>query len=216
MNTSQPQQSSAYSVTVVAISAIVIGMVTAIAATGFVAAIQWLNDNLFVSPLSRATLYDAFFMSPVVIVLVTTLGGLVTGLLVSYISGLKRPLGPPDTIQAVQLNQPMPDTKSGLVSTLAAVISLGCGASVGQYGPLVYMGALVGDLLRKLQLGFESYRSIFIACGVAAAISSAFSAPIAGLVFAHEVILRHYSMRLLRQPQFQQQPDIFFPTRFSR
>ena len=38
-------------------------------------------------------------------------------------------------------------------------------------------------------------RGIAIACGVAAAISTAFNAPIAGLVFAHEVILRHYSMR---------------------
>jgi CIC family chloride channel protein len=75
------------------------------------------------------------------------------------------------------------------------MLSLGCGASVGQYGPLVYLGTLVGQLTNRLPFGLSDVRSIAIACGVAAAISTAFNAPIAGLIFTHEVILRHYSLR---------------------
>jgi CIC family chloride channel protein len=82
------------------------------------------------------------------------------------------------------------------MSTLAAAISLGCGASVGLYGPLVYLGTLVGQLGNRLPLGLPNIRNITIACGVAAAISTAFNAPIAALIFTHEVILRHYSLRM--------------------
>ncbi|MFD2179025.1 chloride channel protein [Veronia pacifica] len=186
---------TAYQVTALALMAMVIGVLTSTVATGFVAAVQWLNDYLYISPISRVKLYYSVLLSSVVTITVTTLGGLLTGLLLHYLSNEKRPLGPPDTILAVQLNKELPDTRSGVVSTLASIISLGCGASVGQYGPLVYLGALVGNIIRKCQITSDDTRNIMIACGVAAAISSAFSAPIAGLVFAHEVILRHFSMR---------------------
>jgi CIC family chloride channel protein len=52
-----------------------------------------------------------------------------------------------------------------------------------------------GSLLNKLKIDIPNLQSIAIASGVAAAISTAFNAPIAGLVFAHEVILRHYSLQ---------------------
>jgi len=128
-------------------------------------------------------------------ILVPTLGGLIVGNLFYRVSTEKRPLGPADVIKAVQLNTPMPSIRDGCVSTLAAVISLGSGASVGQYGPLVYLGSLSASALHKLQLRIPNLQQVLLACGVAAAISTAFNAPIAGLVFAHEVILRHYSMQ---------------------
>jgi len=104
-----------------------------------------------------------------------------------------RPLGPPDVIRAVQFDAALPDTRSGLVSTATAALSLGAGASVGQYGPMVYLGALIGGVARRLRLGVPNLAVIAVSCGVAAAISTAFNAPIAGLVFAHEVVLRHYA-----------------------
>ena len=60
---------------------------------------------------------------------------------------------------------------------------------------MVYLGTIAGNLVSKLKLRIENLQTIAIACGVAAAISTAFNAPIAGLVFAHEVILRHYSLQ---------------------
>ena len=113
----------------------------------------------------------------------------------AWLSRERRPLGPADVVRAAQLNAPLPDFRSGIVSTLAAVLSLGSGASVGQYGPIVYLGAMVGRAATYLRIRIRALSTIAIACGVAAAISTAFNAPIAGLVFAHEVILRHYSMQ---------------------
>jgi CIC family chloride channel protein len=60
---------------------------------------------------------------------------------------------------------------------------------------MVYLGSIVGGLTAKLNFYIPNLQSIAIACGVSAAISTAFNAPIAGLIFAHEVILRHYSLQ---------------------
>jgi CIC family chloride channel protein len=54
---------------------------------------------------------------------------------------------------------------------------------------------MVGGLGSRLERRMRDLGGIAVACGVAAAIATAFNAPIAGLVFAHEVLLRHYSMR---------------------
>lgn len=84
---------------------------------------------------------------------------------------------------------------NGIKSVLASLVSLCGGASVGQYGPVGHLGSLIGLMLAKLSRSDHSRRSVSIACGVAAAIAAVFHAPIAGVVFAHEVILRHYSLR---------------------
>ena len=84
------------------------------------------------------------------------------------------------------------DIKSGILSTLAAFISAGGGASVCQYGPLVHFGSTIGSWLKE-KLPFKLSLDLYIGGGVAAAISSGFGAPLAGMVFAHEAIMRHYS-----------------------
>ncbi|MFT5505928.1 MAG: CIC family chloride channel protein, partial [Gammaproteobacteria bacterium] len=173
---------------------LVIGSLSAFLTVGFVGLVEGLNQILLVHENSRQK------FDPVTRHLLTFLvlggGGLMVGLIIRYGIQERRPLGPPDTIYSVQLREPPPDLKSGFFSTLASVISLGCGASVGQYGPLVYLGTLTGQLARRLNLKLDDLQSIAIACGVAAAISTAFNAPIAGLIFTHEVILRHYSLRM--------------------
>ncbi|MGQ7844697.1 chloride channel protein [Granulosicoccus sp. 3-233] len=171
-----------------------LGTVVSLSALLFVECVSWLNTALLVAPRARVQILDDRLLA-FLTVLVPTLGGALVGSLIYRLSAERRVLGPADVIFSAQLRKPMPDARSGLVSTIASVLSLGCGASVGQYGPLVYLGALQASLLDRLKLRIPNARSIAIACGVAAAISTAFNAPIAGLVFAHEVILRHYSLQ---------------------
>ena len=84
------------------------------------------------------------------------------------------------------------NVKVGFVSTIAAFFSASGGASIGQYGPLVHFGTTIGAWLKqKIPLNFTP--DLYIGAGVAASISSGFGAPLAGLIFAHEAILRHYS-----------------------
>ncbi|MFT6371547.1 MAG: CIC family chloride channel protein, partial [Gammaproteobacteria bacterium] len=178
----------------VAAIGLVVGMVSSFATIGFVELVQSLNHLFLVTAESRSNV-DSNTLA-FATVLSVSIGGLIVGLLLHYGVKSRQPLGVPDTIYAVQLREKLPDPKSGFFSTLASIVSIACGASVGQYGPVVYLGSLIGQLTNRLNLGVRDIRSIAIACGVAAAISTAFNAPIAGLIFTHEVILRHYSLRI--------------------
>lgn len=171
-----------------------VGLVSAFATVGFVEMVAYLNDLFFVSAARRSGL-DSMQLAAVTIAALT-LGGLVVGLMLRYGVSQGGSIGPAETIYAVQLHERLPSPVSGVNSTLAAMLSLGCGASVGQYGPLVYLGTLVGQIASRVRIGISDMRSITIACGVAAAIATAFNTPIAALVFTHEVILRHYSLRM--------------------
>lgn len=186
--------SISYRIIALASLALVLGGIASLAAIGFIESVGWLNDVLLISPRSRIQVQNPMVLT-LATILVPVLGGLVVGVLVQRFSADKRAMGPPDVIKAVQLRSPLPAVRSGLVSTLAAIVSIGSGASVGQYGPMVYMGGIAGNLVSRLKLDIPNLQTIAISCGVAAAISTAFNAPIAGLVFAHEVILRHYSLQ---------------------
>jgi CIC family chloride channel protein len=183
-----------YRIVILSLLSLVVGGLASLAAIAFIESVDWLNDVLLISPRSRVQVQNPLLLS-VATIMVPMLGGLVVGIVIHRYSADQRPLGPPDAIRAVQLRAPLPSVRSGVISTLAAIVSIGSGASVGQYGPMVYMGAIAGNLVSQLKLNIANLPNIAIACGVAAAISTAFNAPIAGLVFAHEVILRHYSLQ---------------------
>ena len=184
-----------YRIVALALLGTVIGSLVALGAIAFVDCVDWLNDRLLISPHSRIQQEENPSLVIAATLLVPALGGLLVGLILQRFVTEKRPLGPPDTILLVQTRSAPPSLRSGLLSTLAALLSLGSGASVGQYGPMVYLGTLVGAVLSRLRLEIPNLQAVAVASGVAAAISTAFNAPIAGLVFAHEVILRHYSIQ---------------------
>ena len=68
-------------------------------------------------------------------------------LIVRRLFSIDRWHGPADSIYAAHRTDNELDIKSGFGSTIAAFISAGSGASVGQYGPLVHFGATVGSYL---------------------------------------------------------------------
>ena len=126
--------------------------------------------------------------------LITLLVAVFLILIIRRIFSISRWHGPADSIYAAHRTDNELDVKAGFGSTIAAFISAGSGASVGQYGPLVHFGATVGSYVRTLTNGRIS-TDVFIGCGVAGAIAAGFNAPIAGTIFACETILRHFSLR---------------------
>ncbi len=134
-------------------------------------------------------------MSPWIIFLSPVTGGLLVGLYLHFFMPGRRCHGVPDVIEAKALLNSKIPLKTGLGSALVTIISLGSGASAGREGPVVHLGATITSFLQdKLSLPPES-RRILLACGVASAVSASFNVPIAGILFAHEVILQHFAMR---------------------
>ena len=100
-----------------------------------------------------------------------------------------------DVIEARAVRAGTVSLKTGILSAVISAVSLGAGGSAGREGPAVHLGgALAGSLARALGLPPRAAR-ILLACGAAAAVAASFNAPIAGAVFAFEVILGHYALR---------------------
>ena len=177
----------------IAVLGIVAGTLASLAAIGFVELVALLNDWLLISPRSRFMAGDPLLLTAATIC-VPAAGGLAVGVLHRYMPD-RRPHGPPDVIRAAHLRDGRMPARAGFLSALTSAISLGSGASVGQYGPLAHLGATLGSLVARIDRNSRWMGTAGVGCGAAAAIATAFNAPIAGIVFAHEVILRHYSLR---------------------
>ena len=169
----------------------VMGLVMAIMANGFV-------EGVSAAAYLRAS--SEYLQFSVAGTTYSTMAPLILLLAAVIIITLKRTLkldswaGPADSILAAHTDSRELDIKKGLASTFAAFTSAAGGGSVGQYGPLVHFGATVGSLFQRVGLTQIS-GDVFLGCGVAAAISAGFNAPLAGVIFAHEAILRHFSLR---------------------
>lgn len=178
---------------VVWLLAVAIGVSVAIAAIGFRSAIgvlqwPWLGTT-------AETIIDAAKAQPWwVILCAPAFGGLIVGWLLQKYQPKQRAGGVADVIEARALGGRGLPLRSGLMSAVITSISLGFGASAGREGPVVHLGATLGTAICRLFHLPDSSRRILLACGVASAVSASFNAPIAGVLFAHEVVLGHYAM----------------------
>jgi CIC family chloride channel protein len=172
---------------------IVAGISTAIAAIAFremIGAVQW----LWLGTRSEVVLDPLYQLDWYTIVVVPTLGGLLVGLFLQYFHPDKRAGNVVDVIEARALHGRRLTFRKGLASALASSFSLGIGASAGREGPVVHLGAMLSDTISRYTKLPPVARRKLLACGVAGAISASFNAPIAGVLFAHEVILGHYAL----------------------
>ena len=128
------------------------------------------------------------------VIAVPTVGGLLVGLILK-LHGRGRAQSISHVIEASDLKGGRMSLKDGFVSTVVHIMSLGFGASTGREGPVVHLGATLGAWLsERLRLDRSQSRTL-LACGVAAATGSLFNAPVAGAVFAIELIVGNLSLR---------------------
>jgi len=83
---------------------------------------------------------------------------------------------------------------NALAQWAGAAISIIAGHSVGREGPAIHLGAACGSLLGQQRALSEAGLRVLVACGVAAAIAASFNTPLAGVVFAMEVVVTEYSV----------------------
>ncbi|MBF0161886.1 MAG: chloride channel protein [Magnetococcales bacterium] len=128
------------------------------------------------------------------VLLMLMLGGLIVGLLTHFFLSHTHIQGVPEVMASVALHGGRMNLRDGLVKMLASALSIGCGASVGREGPVIHLGAtLAASLGGHLRVAPRHMRTI-VGCGAAAGIAASFNAPIAGVMFALEVILADYGL----------------------
>ncbi len=125
---------------------------------------------------------------------VPTTGGLLVGLFLYYVMPGRRPQGVAKVIEASALRGGRMSIREGIGAAIASVASIGAGASVGREGPAIHLGATLGAwVAQKLHLTRSLSRAL-LGCGAAAAVAASFNAPIAGALFAHEVVVGHFAL----------------------
>ena len=177
-----------------ALLAILVGVVAAYASLGFLVAIGW-SHGLLVGETGTSLYTHLTGLSPFYLFIIPVIGAVIVSIITGYGVPTPRNHGPADVIYAARQGNGNMSIKAGLTNAVASIVSIGSGASVGRYGPVVHLGATLGAwLANKLKLA-PARRKTLLACGVASAISASFSAPLAGVVFAHEVVIGRFGIR---------------------
>lgn len=129
------------------------------------------------------------------VVLVPVVGGLIYGPLVARFAPEARGHGVPEVMLAVNRLGGRMRPQVPIVKSLASALCIGSGGSVGREGPIVQIGSALGSVTGQLVRLSETQLRLLVACGAAGGISATFNAPIAGVFFALELILRNFETR---------------------
>lgn len=172
----------------------VMGLVTGVLAGGIVVLFRLVVEMSQAAYLPGGAA-DAFAsLDPWLRLVVATLGGLLVGLIFHQLAPRNRQVGIVHVIERLAYHQAHLPLRNMVLQFIGGALSLASGHSVGREGPSVHLGAAAGSQL-GLGIGLpnNSIRTL-VGCGSAAAIAASFNTPIAGVIFAMEVILMEYTI----------------------
>ena len=171
-----------------------IGFIAGFAAVGFRQGIEVLQGLLYGSTEAGSFIKFVEKLAWYWKISIPMCGGLIVGIILHRYTADGRAKSVADVIQDAALNNGKINQGGGIASAFASLITLGSGGSSGREGPVVHLAAVIsGWVCNKVQIDTVSNRDL-LGCAVAAAVSASFNAPIAGALFALEVVLRHFAI----------------------
>jgi len=122
------------------------------------------------------------------------IGGALVGPLVYFLAKEAKGHGVPEVMEAVALKGGTIRKRVVIIKSIASAICIGSGGSVGREGPIVHVGSAIGSAFGQiLKVSVDRMRTL-VGCGAAAGIAATFNAPIAGVMFAMEIILGEFGI----------------------
>jgi CIC family chloride channel protein len=176
------------------IIALLIGIAAGFAALLFRKGINWLQETLYGVEDVRLLHSFAEGLPWYMILLIPVAGGLTVGVILHLFTPDGRARSVADVIEGAALADGRVEQKAGLASAAASLITLGAGGSSGREGPVVHLAALISSRVSDWIRADGITGRDLLGCAVAAAVSASFNAPIAGALFALEVVLRHFAV----------------------
>lgn len=122
-------------------------------------------------------------------------GGAVVGPLVYFLAREAKGHGVPEVMNAVAMEGAVIRKRVVVIKSLASALCIGSGGSVGREGPIVQIGSAIGSSLGQMLKVSDDLMRVLVACGTAAGIAATFNAPIAGAIFALEIILADFALK---------------------
>jgi len=173
------------------IVAIIIGVFAGFGAIGIRLLIKTISDFSFSG---GNTLLESIIQTPWYIkIIVPVVGGALVGPLIYFMAPEAKGHGVPEVMQAVLTKGGRIRPRVAIVKALASAITIGTGGSVGREGPIIQIGASLGSTVGQFFNISGSRMKTLVGCGAAAGIAAAFNAPIAGALFAVEIILMDFA-----------------------
>ena len=174
------------------IVAVLIGVLAGFAAIGIRALIAEIS---FLSFPGTGVLLENIINAPWHLkLLIPVIGGLIVGPIIYFLAPEAKGHGVPEVMQAILLKGGMIRPRVAFVKALASAVTIGTGGSVGREGPIVQVGSGLGSTIGQFFKVPPKRMKTLVGCGAAAGIAAAFNAPIAGALFAIEIILMDFSI----------------------
>ncbi|MGF1573552.1 MAG: chloride channel protein [Sumerlaeia bacterium] len=121
-------------------------------------------------------------------------GGLIVGLVIYKFLKLSGGHGVPSVMKAVSTGE-VYLSPSMAVKSMTSPITIASGGSSGPEGPIVEIGAVIGSTIGRFSRIRKDQVGTLVGCGAAAGIAAIFAAPIGGVIFALELIMRDFQVR---------------------
>jgi len=169
---------------VLLVLAVIVGVATGLAAVFFIRLISFIQEAAYGGAENIFPALGRFW-----IILIPVIGGLLVGPIIAKFAMEAKGHGVPEVMQALILRGGRIRPRVALAKIIASALCIGTGGSAGREGPIVQVGSALGSSVGQwLHLSDDRIKNL-VACGAAAGIAATFNAPIAGVVFALEVLL---------------------------
>ncbi|MEC3861946.1 chloride channel protein [Mesobacterium sp. TK19101] len=174
--------------------ALAVGIAAGFAAVIFRMAITWLQATVYGTPDVNRLASFAGTLPWYFVLLIPVCGGIAVGVILHFFTPDGRVRTVADVIEGAALNDGRVEKRAGIASALCSWITLSTGGSSGREGPVVHIAAMIASWVSNLLRVDGITGRDLLGCAVAAAVSASFNAPIAGALFALEVVLRHFAL----------------------
>jgi CIC family chloride channel protein len=191
----KPQKKSQFGVALepevikICIYAMLVGFIGGLVAQGLLELIYLFTNIFFYGRLSFQITNPAYSHLGLWVILIPPIGGLVVGFMVHYWEPTLKGHGIPEAMEAVLFGQSRMRIRVALLKPLATAFAIGTGGPFGAEGPIIQTGAAFGSLFGQAVRLTPYYRRVLLASGAAAGMAATFSAPLAGILVAIELLL---------------------------
>lgn len=169
--------------------AVVVGLIGGLVAQALLELIYLFTNIFFYGRFSFALTYPANNHLHLWVILIPSIGAFVVGLLIYFFEPTLKGHGIPEAMEAVLFGHSRMRPRVAILKPLATALAIGTGGPFGAEGPIIQTGGAIGSLLGQF-LGLSPYyRRVLLASGAAAGMAATFSAPLAGILVAIELLL---------------------------